>query len=146
MLDDVERRAFLIQPARKYPFPDSAGLLDVKLDEGPGQPFILPRRGRVARPQAHHRVAETDRLPRLQRDVADDAVALVEQAEDGDALAHRGDAGHRLDRARNVDRHRIGAVDRLLGLGREPVAPRAQRQQRQQDKAGRADYSGFHAW
>ena len=146
MLDDVERRAFLVQPARKHPLPGPAGLFDVKLDEGPGEALIFPRCGRIAGAQAHHRIAEADRLARLHGDVADDPVALVEQPEHRHALAHRRHPGERLDRLRHVDRHGIGAIDGLLGVTRKLVAARAKRDQRQQDKAAEQNYSGFHAW
>ena len=63
-------------------------MLDVKLDEGARQAVIFPRCGRVARTQAHHRVAKADRLARLEHDVADDPVTLVEQAEHRDPLGH----------------------------------------------------------
>jgi hypothetical protein len=122
MLDDVERRAFLVQPARKHALPRAAWLLYVELDEGTGEPLILPRRGRVARAQADHRVAEANRLAGFQRDVADDAVALVEQPEHRDPLGHRRDPRDRLDRARRVDRHRIGAIGRLAGVTRAAIA------------------------
>ena len=145
MLDDVERRAFLVQPARKHPLPANPGLFDVELDERPGQPIILPRRARVAGAQPNHRVAVADRLPGPERDVADDAVALVEQAQHRDALAHRSHPRDRLDRLGRVDRHGIGAIDRLVGVAAAAIAPRAKRHERQQDKTADQDYSGFHA-
>ena len=145
MLDDVERRAFLVEPAGKDPLPRPAGLLDVELDEGARQAVIFPRRGRIARAQPHHRVAEADRLPRLQRDVTHDAVALVEQPEHRDALAHRGHPRHRRDRPGHVDRDGVGAVDRLVAVARELVAARGKRHQRDEDEAAGQDYSGFHA-
>ena len=145
MLDDVERRAFLVQPARKYPLPAPARLFDVELDERPREPFILPRRGCVARAQAHYGVAEADRLARPQRDIADDAVALVEQPEHRHALAHRGYPRNWLDRLGCVHGHRIGAIDRLVGILRATIAARAKRDQSQQDETRDQDYSGFHA-
>jgi len=146
MLDHVERRAFLVQPAREDAFPGPAGLLDVKLDEGAGEALILPRRGRIAGPQPDHRVADANRLARLERDVADDSVALVEQAEHGDPLGHRGDPGDGLDRLRRADVHRAGAVGGLARVAPAAVASRRQReQQRQRCKAAGQDYSGFQA-
>ena len=51
--------------------------------------FLFPRRGFLARAQADDHLADADRLPRLQRQVTRDAVALVEQADHRDALRHR---------------------------------------------------------
>ncbi len=145
MLDDIERRAFLVEPARENAFPASTGLFDVELDECARQAVVFPRRAGVARAQPNHRVAEADRLSRLQRDVANDAVALVEQPEHRDALAHRGHPGHRSDRLGHVERNGIGAIDRLVGVTRELVAARGERHQRDQGEAARHDYSGVHA-
>ena len=145
MLDDVERWAFLVQPTRKDPFPAPAGLFDIKLDERPGQALIVPRRGCVASAQANHGVAETDRLTGPQRDVADDAVALVEQSEHRNTLAHRGHPRDSVDRLGGVHGHGIGAIDRLAGVVATAIAARTKRDQGQQDKSTDQDYSGFHA-
>ena len=145
MLDDVERRAFLVQPAREDPLPAPVGLGNVELDERPGQPFILPRRAGIAGAQTDHRIAHADRLAGLERDIADDAVALVEQPEHRDSLAHRGHPRHRLDRPGHVDGHGIGTVDRLVTVAGAPVAACAQRHHSEKEKARSQDYSGFHA-
>jgi hypothetical protein len=89
VLDDVQRRRFLVKPARKDPAPALVGLLHVDLDERARQLLRLPRRRRLAGAQAHDHILPADRLTRTQRDVLDDAVALVEDTEDGDALRHR---------------------------------------------------------
>jgi hypothetical protein len=90
VLDDVERRRFLVQPAGEHPSPAVVGTLDVDLDKASGQPFRLPRRGLLARPKADEEVVlPPGRLAGPHRDVADDAVALVQYAEDRDALGHR---------------------------------------------------------
>jgi hypothetical protein len=68
------------------------GTLDVDLDEGAGQFLFLPRRRRLARAQADHQILPARRLAGMKRDVFDDAVALVEDAEHGDALGHWRDA------------------------------------------------------
>jgi hypothetical protein len=39
------------------------------------------------------RVARADGLPRLQPEIMDDPVALVEEADDGDPILHRGQPG-----------------------------------------------------
>ena len=62
---------------------------DLELDEGAGQLFALPRRGRLARQQPDHGIPYPDRLARSQRQVADDTVALVEKTDDRDPLGHR---------------------------------------------------------
>jgi hypothetical protein len=64
-------------------------LLDVDLDEGAGQFFGLPRSGRFASAKPHNHVLPARRLAGVERDVLDDPVALVEDAEHGDALRHR---------------------------------------------------------
>jgi hypothetical protein len=146
MLDDVERRAFLVQPARENTLPGAAGLLDVELDERPRQALIVPGRGGVARPQPHHRVAKADRFAGLQRDVADDAVALVEQAEHGNPLRHRRHAGDRLDRARRIEGGRGRAVGQAIGVTfAAPATGNCGRCQRQRAEAADTNYSGFHA-
>jgi hypothetical protein len=89
VLDDVERRRLLVQPARKNAFPVLVGLLHVELDERAGQLLFLPRSSGLAGPQAHDHVFPAYRLPGVKRDVLDDAVALVEYAEHRDALRHR---------------------------------------------------------
>jgi len=89
MLDDVERRRFLVEPAREHPLQAPVGSIDIKLHERSGQRLALPRGGRLARAQAHHHILDPHRLARPERDVADDPVALVEQAEHGDTLRHR---------------------------------------------------------
>jgi len=94
MLNDVERRTFLVEPARK----DAgevfrAAFLHIDLDEGAGQRFFFPGRGSFAGAQANDQVwRNAQRLAGLQFDIADDIVALVKDAEHRDALGHRGDA------------------------------------------------------
>ena len=105
VLDDVEPRRFLVEPAREDP-PEGlgAGIADVDLDEGAGQLLHLPGRGRLAGAQPHDDVAGANRLARVQREFAHLAVALVEQPQHRDALRHRRGAGRKLgDGLRNVD-------------------------------------------
>ena len=52
VLDDVERRRFLVEPAGEDPLPVPVGPLHIELDEGAGQLLRLPRRGRLAGAQA----------------------------------------------------------------------------------------------
>jgi hypothetical protein len=88
VLDHVERRTFLVEPAREDPVPLLVGPLDVDLHERAGQLVDFPWGGRLAGAQPHDDVLHPDRLARLKRQVLDDAVALVEQAEHGDAVLH----------------------------------------------------------
>jgi len=92
MLDDVERRRFLVDPARENPAPALVGLLDVDLDEGTGQLLLLPRRRCLASPEPHNDVLPARRLAGVERDVLNDPVALVEDAQDGNALRHWSDS------------------------------------------------------
>jgi hypothetical protein len=92
VLDDVERRRFLVKPAREDPLPAAVGALDVDLDERSGQHFTFPRGGGLASAQRDDDVLDPPRLAGPQGDVADDSVALVEQPEHGDALRHRSDS------------------------------------------------------
>jgi hypothetical protein len=64
----------------------------VDLDEGAGQLFRFPRRGRLARAQPDDHVLPAGRLAGTKSHVLDDSVALVEDSEDRDALRHRSDA------------------------------------------------------
>jgi len=119
VLDDVERRRLLVEPAGESPAPFLVAALDVELDECAGQLLLLPRRGALARAQPDDHVADADRLAGLELQVARGAVALVEQADHRLALRHRRgrrrrDArfGHFLD----FD-HRRRRFRRRIGLG-----------------------------
>jgi len=89
VLDGVERRRFLVEPARKSAVPALVRLLHVELDERAGQLFIFPRRRRLARPKPHDHILPSHRLAGVERDVLNDTVALVEDAEHRHALRHR---------------------------------------------------------
>jgi len=112
----------------------------VELYEGAGQLLRLPRRGRLAGAKVDDDVADPPRLARLHRQGLGDAVALVEQAERGDALRHRGRprclGGDVLG---NVDDPGLGArLPVALGRIRRPVlvAP-GERRQRGRGEQGR---------
>ena len=141
MLDDVERRTFPVNPAREYPVPVLVRALDVDLDEGAGQFFALPRRRRLAGAQADDDVLDPDRLAGLQRQVANDAVALVEQAQHGDPLGHRRDPRLIGGGARHGDRDGI-AFARLLEAA---VAAGQRREQGQCNRAPGHVWSGVQA-
>jgi hypothetical protein len=99
--------------------------LHVQLHERTGQSLVFPRRGLLARAEANDRVVHPNRLARLQRQVADYAVALVEETEHRDALGHGGDA-------RLLARARVGAGQaRAIGLLRLIAAAAACQKQQQ---------------
>jgi hypothetical protein len=93
VLDDVERRRFLVEPAGKCPVPALVRSLHVELDESPGEPLFLPRSSGFARAEPDDCVLDPQRLAGLERDVANDSVALVEEPQDRDPIRHRRDAG-----------------------------------------------------
>jgi hypothetical protein len=107
-LDDVERRTFLVQPARKGPLPGPVELLDVELDERTGIMVLLPWRGLFAGAQADNHIPDPRCLAGLERHLAGSAVPLVEQADHRDALRHRRGAERRIRTGRHIDRHHIG--------------------------------------
>jgi hypothetical protein len=121
----------------------------VELDEGAGQPLLLPWRGGLAGEQPDDDVAETHGLARPQGQVARLAVALVEQAEHRDPVCHRGrprcDLGDGL-----VDADDLGLVLVRRGpLGRAARAARRERGDRQrgdQEPAAGHVQSGVQAW
>lgn len=149
MLDDIERRGLLVQPAREDPLPAPLRVANVELDEGAGQLLNLPGRGRLAGAQPDGRVADPDRLARLQGQRAGDSVALVEQAEHGDALRHRsGAGGHRGDGLRDVDRARLAhRLAVAVGIGAYAPIAGAESGEKDESGAGREPHawSGAHA-
>jgi hypothetical protein len=91
VLDHVERGRFLVEPAREHPLPLPVRPLHVDLDERAGQLLAFPRCGRLARAKSNDDVLHLHRLARLQGQVADDSVPLVEQTEHGNAIRHGSD-------------------------------------------------------
>ncbi|KMS58705.1 hypothetical protein V473_02890 [Sphingobium cupriresistens LL01] len=129
MLHDIAVGPFAEQPAGKSASPLAIGATaHVQLDESAGFLHIFPWRAGFARLQPHDRIAHAQRFARLHGEVAGQAVALVEQADDGVALRHRRGAGQRAaggrpDR-RSFDLDRSGLVTR----GHVILAARGQRQ------------------
>jgi len=66
--------------------------LHVDLDESASQLLGLPGRGRLAGAQPDDHILPSCRLAGMQRNILDDAVALVEDSDDRHALRHRRDA------------------------------------------------------
>jgi hypothetical protein len=114
VLDDVERRRFLVQPAGEDALVAAFAIANVELHESAGQLLHLPWRGRLAGAQAHDDIAGSRRLAGPQGELAHLAIALVEQPQGGDPLRHRRRAGREA-------RHRLRDIDRL-DLGRDGVA------------------------
>nr|ART40346.1 K300 [uncultured bacterium] len=149
MLNDIAFGPFLEQPAGKDapPFP-VAGAAHVQLDEGAGFGRVFPWRGRLAGLQSDDGVADAERLAGLHRQVAGQAVALVEQADHGHPLRHRraGQAGLAAGlEARSFHPHRSGRI--AAGKLVAAATGRKQQQKRQDDSRRRAihDASGLHA-
>jgi hypothetical protein len=140
VLDDIQRRGFLVQPAGEDAAPALVGLLHVDLDEGAGQLLLFPRRCRFAGAKPHDHVLPANRLARVKRDVLDDAVALVEDSQHGDALRHRRHSALTVGCRRDLLAGRKRRVRRLAAL-----AARSERESQQQrcDAAFHA-YSGIH--
>jgi hypothetical protein len=140
MLDVVERRRFLVQPAREDPAPRLVGPFDIDLDEGAGELLLLPRRGRLARPEAHEQVLPARRLAGMQRDILHDSVALVEDPEDRDALRHR---SHSALAGCGRRGFAGGWAAGVLLLGAAPASGERECQQQRCASSSHA-YSGIH--
>ncbi|EQB13156.1 hypothetical protein RLDS_17705 [Sphingobium lactosutens DS20] len=117
------------QPAGKSAPPLIVGAAaHVQLHERARFLDIFPWRGRLARLQPHDRITHAHRLARLQRQIAGQAVALVQQAQHGGSFGHRR-AGH--DAIVGGADRRAFHLDRPGPIGRRQgviVAARCQRQ------------------
>lgn len=149
MLDHVALGALTEDPARKDAVPLVVALvLNGELDEGAGLGRILPRRGLFAGAQPDDRATDARAVAGLHLELADEPVALVEQADHRDAFGHRG----RTFDAADLGRHAFGLGDRLDGraavtLGRAAVAAgkRARGEQREQRGRDRARAHWAHS-
>jgi hypothetical protein len=138
VLDDIQRRRFLVEPAGEDAAELAVRPAHVQLDERAGQLLGLPRGSGLAVAQPHDHIADADGLAGPQRQIALDAVALVEQAEHRDPFRHGRRAGREL-------RHRLGHVDRLVldrrvilaaALVGTPGRAGGEREQRREASAG----------
>jgi len=134
VLDDIAVGPFAEQPAGKIAAPLAVGTAaHVQLHEGAGFLHIFPGSRGLACLQADNGVADAQRLAGLHRQVAGQAVALVEQAYDGGALGHRrtGQAGLvRVADRLALDLHRAALIRlwRIVATaGRQQRAPQKRR-------------------
>jgi hypothetical protein len=143
VLHDIQRRRFLVHPAREDPPPFLVGALYVQLQEGAGQLLLFPRGGRLASAQVNDRVPRADGLPRLQPEIVDDAIALIEEADDRDAVLHR-------RQPCLVAFEHLAGVRRLqLLLVAALLLPARHERQSQRDRNDRREahsYSGVQGW
>jgi hypothetical protein len=117
--------------------------LHVELKECSRQLLLLPGRGRLARAQVDDRIARPDGLARLHPEIVDNAVALVEEADDRHPVLHRRQPG-------------LVALEHLTGIrGLELLLASARflaargKRDRQRDCKGRQKahcYSGVQGW
>lgn len=116
MLDHVAIGPLAENPPRKDAAPLVVALiLHGELKEGAGFGRVFPRRRLFASAQPDDRAADAQRFAGLHFEFADQPVALVEQADDGDALGHRGCALDTAGFGRNAlrlqrRRHALAAV------------------------------------
>jgi len=136
MLDDVERRRLLVEPSGEDAAELPLRVAHVELDERAGELLNLPGRAGLAGAQPHDHVADAERLAGAHLKLARDAIALVEKADHGDALRHRGGAGREPgDGLRNIDRLRLGlglCALLVLPLGHLAPATGGKRERRRQ--------------
>jgi hypothetical protein len=133
MLDHVERRRIAEQPAREHLAPGQriarpGAFLDEDLHEGARFLRLFPRQGALAGCQPDDDIAHPPRFAGFQNDVLRQVVALVEQAERGDAFGNwraiaafdRRRADRRLaNRARHISREGLRLVVALPRTGRQ---------------------------
>jgi hypothetical protein len=114
MLDHVERRRFLVEPARENPAPSPLRSSHEHFHERAGQLLLFPWRRGLAGAKLDDHVFPPRRLAGAEGDVLGDAVALVEDPEHRHALGHRRDPGLAAGRGRAV-RGRSRLVLLLVG-------------------------------
>ena len=62
--------------------------MNFQLQKSPGQLFVFPRRGRLTGTKPNDGITDLDGLARLQGQVPDDSVALVQQADNSNPVGH----------------------------------------------------------
>jgi hypothetical protein len=149
VLDYVAVGPLTENPAREDAIPFVVALiLHRQLDERACLGRIFPRRGLLARAEPYDRAADAGGFAGLHFEIADQPVALVEQADDGDTLGHRGRAFDTADFLRHP--LRFGDLRRLVttGVGRRcPVASgeRDGGNRRQPQRRGQPRHAGAHS-
>lgn len=108
---------------------------DDQLHEGPGFLGRFPLGGAFAGAQADDGTADADALAGFERDVADEAIAFVEQAEDGDPLRHFCDPGIGVFLTRS-DRRSLGNRADVGGGRRRGFALAIAAGQRERSQSG----------
>jgi hypothetical protein len=155
VLDDVAFRSFTEQPAGENPPPFIARMIeDDQLHKGTGLLRRFPLCGALTGAQADDCAADADAFTGFKRDIADEAVALVEEAKHRHPLRHRrypgkgilfalGNRPHRSTRGRLII---LGWRWRRLPIVRAAPATGQQQDacQRRQDKAALHAPSGVH--
>lgn len=140
MLDDVALGPVLEQPAGEDAAPVLRPVIEHdQLHERTGFLRHFPLGGAFAGTQADDRAADADAFAGLQRDIADKAVALVEEAEHRHALLHRRDPGVGIVRAGAA---RLWQGSRFGGRRRRFALALATGEQHRCDES-RADERGF---
>jgi len=156
VLDDIAVGPFAEQPAGKIAAPLAVGTAaHVQLHEGAGFLHIFPGGSGLACLQADDGVADAQRLAGLHAEVAGQAVALVEQADDGGALGHwrARQAGFvRVADRLALDLHRAALIRlrRIIATaGRQQRAPQKRRAKQDRRESPRRTpnhaASGLHA-
>jgi hypothetical protein len=137
VLDHVERRRFLVEPAGEDASPLPVRSLDVDLHESAGQLFLFPRRRCLAGAQAHDHVLPARRLAGVKRDILHNPVPLVEDAKHRDALRHWRDSSLVASRPGRIFRRR-GRILRHVA-----AVTSGEREREQQNGRPLHDYSGI---
>lgn len=93
MLNHIAFGTFAEHPTRKDPIPFAIALIfHDQLHKGTGFRRIFPWRGGFTRTQPHYGISDTLFGTGLHGQLCHQAIALVQQAQLGDALVHRRDA------------------------------------------------------
>jgi len=121
-------------------------LPDIELHECARELLQLPGSARLAGPQADDRVLHSHGLARLEQHIPNDAVALVEEAQHGNAIRHRRYAhGCRRPRRRLSLASLVRLLPSLFGAARA-----TRREKKGESRAGDGELShaqsGVQGW